>query len=106
MLTSKYGASRASTPPSPWISSVAFCSATSRTSSTVIIPTSTPRESVTGSATRSYFSNVATTSSRVAVAGMLTSCWSFSSETFCSGLARTRIGSRRSSSRTLLSSVT
>ena len=65
---SMYGASRASMPPIFCISSVAFCSATSSTSSTVMIPSMSPPASVTGSATRSYRSKAASTSFLVDVA--------------------------------------
>ena len=70
---SKYGASSASLPPSFWISRVAFFWANSSTSSAVMMPSIFPSLSTTGRATRSYFSNVATTSSPVAVAGIVTS---------------------------------
>ena len=49
-----YGSSNASMPPNFWMSSVASSSATSSMSSAVTIPTSTPFESTTGKAARSY----------------------------------------------------
>jgi hypothetical protein len=78
------------------MSSVAFASATSSTSSTVMMPTSTPLLSTTGSATRSYFSKAATTSSREAVAGRATMCRVGMSLICCSGGAST-MSERRTS---------
>jgi hypothetical protein len=49
---SRYGSSRASTPPNRWSVRVAADSATSSTSSMVTMPMSVPPESVTGRATR------------------------------------------------------
>ena len=62
-----YGSSRASVPPSFWMSSVASSSATSSMSSTVTMPISFRFSSTTGSATRSNFLNSSSARSRSSV---------------------------------------
>src|SRR6266700_3480522 len=58
LLTCVYGASNDSLPPMRCISSVLRASATSRTSSMVMIPSIFPVSSVTGRATRSFFATI------------------------------------------------
>jgi hypothetical protein len=71
-----------------------------------MIPSITPLESVTGRATRSYLAIAATTSSRLAVAGRLTSARSSMSAILLSGSAMTSVASRMSFSNSPLSSTT
>ena len=92
-----YGSSRASIPPSFWMSSVASSSATSSMSSLVTMPTSTSLESTTGSATRSYFRKALSASSWVSFTLNATKARSRKSLTFASNGRRRNSRIRRSS---------